>query len=137
MHLSSRSLQADYDEKSDTLYLYSKKERVAGSVSIGNINVDYSKKNEVVGLEFLNASTTIPPLLWVSPQSLYEDKKSTVIKSNELNQISKANVSVHTRADLTIISFAFSMDKKELEGKLALQIPTKNDLQTAKQLAKR
>ncbi|MEK7251596.1 MAG: DUF2283 domain-containing protein, partial [Bacteroidota bacterium] len=63
MQIGTRSLHADYDEQSDTLYLRSEKEKAAASVSIGNLIIDYAKDGTVVGLEFLNATESIPPLL--------------------------------------------------------------------------
>lgn len=52
-------LQSDYDEKSDTLLLYSATEKPADSVILGDLIVEYSKDGKLVSLEFLNPTETI------------------------------------------------------------------------------
>ncbi len=134
MQIGARNLQADYDEASDTLYLYSKKEKASNSVSLGNINIDYSK-NGVAGLEFLNASETILPLLLACPKSLLEDAHH--LKTESLARIRKAGVSLRTAASLVVIAFTLEFDEKPLplEGRLVMPLPSPSEAILAKALA--
>lgn len=49
-----RRFQIDYDYEQDSLFLY--REKSHGSVEIGNLILDFSKKKELVGIEILRAS---------------------------------------------------------------------------------
>ena len=125
MHVGTRSLQTDYDEESDTLYLYSAKEKAAGSIDFGDVHLDYAKDGTATGLEFLNATKTIPPLLMVS------HKDFDASKSEWLEKISKANISVYTQADFLVISFALLFQKREVEGKISLPVAAPKQLEKA------
>jgi len=125
MHVGTRSLQTDYDEASDTLYLYSAKEKAAGSIDFGDVHLDYAKDGTATGLEFLNATKTIPPLLVVS------HKDFDAGKSEWLEKISKASISVYTQADFLVISFALFFQKREVEGKISLPVAAPKQLEKA------
>jgi len=126
-------LQADYDEASDTLFLCSQKEKAANSIAIGNVAVDYSKKGEVVGLEFLDASKTIPPLLLACPKQLLE--RQTSLKKQALAGISRATVSVSTAASFAVIAFTLNFGQEPAQGKLVLPMPSPAQMAIARQTA--
>jgi uncharacterized protein YuzE len=129
MHVSTRSLQIDYDGESDTLYLHSGKEKAAGSIDFGSTILDYSKKGEAIGIEFLNATKTITPLLLVSPKEIYADKKT--LKAEWLNKITKASISAHTEANFLIITFELRYNRQEATGKVGLPLAAPKALEKA------
>jgi len=45
----------DYDARADVFYFCLKNRKVVDSVVFGNLVIDFSKKNEIVGIEVLNA----------------------------------------------------------------------------------
>lgn len=134
MQIGTRSLHADYDEESDTLYLYSKKEKAAYSIHFGNIMLDMARNGEVIGLEFLNAIKTITPLLFAVPKVLLG--RNGLIRSDMLNDINKASVSLHTEADFVVLSFILVFDKEKVEGRLGVPVPTPDDREAAKAFVK-
>ena len=138
MHVSTRSLQIDYDIESDTLYLYSAKDRATRSVTFGNLNLDFGKDGSVIGLEFLDATATLPPLLLVTPKQLFKDKK--LLKPEVLEKIKNAHVSLETAANFVVISFWLEFDnailEEELECKLTLPTATQNQLRIAQKIAR-
>ncbi|MFH0836421.1 MAG: DUF2283 domain-containing protein [Candidatus Micrarchaeota archaeon] len=123
MQIGTRSLQADYDKDSDTLYLYSGKDRARNSVSFGNVILDYAKDGSVIGVEFLNATETIPPILFASPKTLCESKFK--LKPEALAGVLKASVSAHTAADFMVITFALKLEGSVIQGKLGVPLPTR------------
>jgi len=59
----------NYDPKSDVLYIVARKGREEESVEIASgINVELDEKGEVVGIEILNASSFLKPIV----KPLYE-----------------------------------------------------------------
>lgn len=133
MQISTHALLPDYDDDSDTLYLHSVKEKAAATVSFGNLAIDFAKDGGVVGLEFLNATSSLPPFLVLSHKNMFETPQR--MKSEVLAHIKKANVSVHTAADLFIIAFTFHVDEQALEGRLNLPVPAQSQEEMLKILA--
>ncbi len=133
MLIGTRTLQSDYDPDGDSLYLYKAKEKPDSSLEIGNLIIDFAKDGTVIGLEFLNATTTIPPLLAIyAPGILSQDKKC---KIDFLEKIRKANVSVNTASDLFIITFMLYSNQQEVKAALMVPIMTKTQVQVARQIA--
>jgi len=128
MHVGTRNLQIDYDEDSDTLYLHSASESAACSMVFGNVVLDYAKDGTAVGLEFLNATKTIAPLLVVCPKDFCENQE---VKREWLKKISKASVSVHTQADFLVISFTLQFEQQELRGSLGVPAAASKQLEKA------
>ena len=133
MHVSTRRLQTDYDEASDSFYLYSEKEKVKGSIELGNIIIDYGLDGTVVGLEFLKATETITPLLVVSPKTIYKDDLH--LKEEFMNQIDKASISLHTAANFLIIEITLQAKEQQVQGKLGIPVSSSQDLAKAHILA--
>lgn len=134
MSRRTSSLQADFDEESDTLYLYSAKEKAAGSLVLGNLAIDYAKDGSIVGLEFLDASTTLPPLFVVAPKSIFESEKR--LKSDFLSQISGASVSLDTAANFVVVKCLLEYNRQELDCRLTLPVSSKKELAIAQKVAK-
>ncbi len=133
MQLGTRKLVADYDSSSDTLFLSNKNEKAARSLIIGDVIVDYAKDNTVVGMEFLNATETIKPLLIACPNVFLEGKDR--LKSSVLEEISKANAATFTSANMIILAFVLQFNKVALEGKLSVPMPTIEQRYAARNLA--
>ena len=121
----ARAFLIDYDEESDTLYLYSAKEKAAGSIDFGDVHLDYAKDGTATGLEFLNATKTIPPLLVIS------HKDFDAGKAEWLKKITKANISVYTQANFLVISFTLFFQKREVDGKISLPVAAPKQLEKA------
>ncbi|MFH1199804.1 MAG: DUF2283 domain-containing protein [Candidatus Micrarchaeota archaeon] len=128
-------MQADFDGESDTLYLYSAKEKAAGSLGFGNLVIDYAKDGSIVGLEFLDASATLPPLFVVAPKNIFESEKR--LKPAFLAQISGAAVSVDTAANFMVIKCLLEYNKQELDCRLTLPVSGPKDLAIAAKIAKK
>ena len=122
MQVSTRVLQSDYDNETDTLYLYSTKEKTSASVSLGDLIIDYAAKGEVMGLEFLNATKTLPPLLLTSSKTLFKDENT--LNPEVLQKIAKSRVHLDTVSSFIVITFTLEIDKKEIQAKLSLPTPT-------------
>ncbi len=134
MRISTRSLQADFDEESDSLYLYSAKEKAAGSLVFGNLVVDYAKDGGIVGLEFIDASTTLPPLFVVAPKNIFESEKR--LKPAFLHQISGASVSLDTAANFMVVKCLLEYNKQELDCRLTLPVSSSKELAIAQKIAR-
>ncbi|MBI5635451.1 DUF2283 domain-containing protein [Candidatus Micrarchaeota archaeon] len=122
MQVSTRVLQSDYDSQTDTLYLYSTKEKTSTSVSLGDLIIDYAPSGEVIGIEFLNATKTLPPLLLTSPKTLFKDEHA--LNPGVLQKIAKSRVHLDTVSSFIVITFTLEIDKKEIQAKLSLPTPT-------------
>lgn len=71
----------DYDGENDSLYIYKKGVKVKGSLDLGNIILDISTDEKVVGLEILDASKVMKNLAVKSPQSFLENIKEASIRA--------------------------------------------------------
>ncbi|MEK6953531.1 MAG: DUF2283 domain-containing protein [Candidatus Micrarchaeota archaeon] len=133
MYVSTRALVSDYDIESDTLYLFSKKERATNSFSFGNLNLDFAKEGTFVGVEFLNASSTLPPLMLASPKALFENAKT--LKMEALRKITSASVSLNTAANFLIVALAIEFDKtvssEKIGCRLTIPVASKKDVAAA------
>ncbi len=129
MQISMRKFRADYDRDSDILYLSSQKENAKNSVSIGDIIIDYSHNGEVVGIEFLDATETIPPLLLFASgtDTIFKDRNH--LKEEFLNNIEKSHVSVSTRANFTIINFTLELNQETVKGNLCLPVVSNREVE--------
>ena len=67
MELGTRKLDSKYDSESDTLFLLGKG-KPSDSEVLGDLIIHYSSDGTVIGLEFLNATLTLAPLLIISPK---------------------------------------------------------------------
>ena len=52
-----------YDEKNDDLFMYLEGSKSAGAIEVGNFVFDFDKKENLVGIEILNASEVLSKLL--------------------------------------------------------------------------
>ncbi len=134
MQIGTHALQSDFDAESDTLYLHSKKTPVASSVELGNIIIDLAKNGAVVGVEVLNATQTLAHLAVVSRESAWKDK--TTLNDKVLAQVNKAQVSIHTEANLCIIAIElYTQGEQVLKGNLGLPLPSESDKELLKILS--
>ncbi len=51
-----RNLKFSYDKRNDLLYVYKENTSVYSNVMVGDFHVEFSRKNDLVGIEILNAS---------------------------------------------------------------------------------
>jgi len=124
-------LQSDYDAETDTLYLYSKKKPVASSVELGNLIIDLGKDGSVVGIECLNATRTLTHLAVVYSPKAWKDEHR--LDEDVLKQIQKARVSIHTEADLFILTLElYAQDQTIIKGNLGMPLPAGNEKELLK-----
>ncbi len=133
MQINNRNLLVDYDEDSDTLYLYSSKDKVKNSLDLGNIIIDYNHDDEAIGLEFLEATETVRNFSMFIPKLALKDDMH--IKKEALKQITKAHLNVETKSSWLILTFNLQLNNEEVNGKLSLPNFTENDVKRARILA--
>ncbi|MFP4046007.1 MAG: DUF2283 domain-containing protein [Candidatus Aenigmatarchaeota archaeon] len=103
--------KVDYDRENDILYVNEGK-KVQDSLQIDNFVIDFSHKNNIVGLEVMNASESIP------------DLADQEIKKSDLEQLVDAKLSVKQGRDAIYVKLMILFKKNKKEH-LSLPIPSK------------
>ena len=97
----------DYDRENDDLFLSKGKGNYEGSVEIGDFIIDFSRNDEIVGIEIMNAS------------------KNLNISKSLLSGIKSAHMNVSQRNQAMIIN-ALLVLKNKKEIRTAIPIPISN-----------
>ncbi len=88
-----------YEEKSDDLFLFEHYRKSAQSISNGNFVLDYDAEGNLVGIEVMNASTTLAECV--------KDEKASLLL---LTSLKKCSFEMKKKEDIIIL-------KLVLEGK--------------------
>jgi uncharacterized protein YuzE len=94
----------DYDEENDDLLLRKGKGEYEASIEIGDFIVDFSKKEQIIGIEIMNAS------------------KNLSISKALLNTIRNASMNVSQRNHATVINALLILENRQ-EIRTAIPIP--------------
>ena len=67
----------DYDKENDDLFIFRERGKIKGSVDIGDFIIDFSPDGKVLGMEIMNASSSLSHLK-ISKQMLGNIKRATI-----------------------------------------------------------
>jgi uncharacterized protein YuzE len=102
-----------YDPKEDILY-YNQGEKSMDSLDIGNMFIEFSGDNKVVGIEVLDASKFI---------SDYTDKEFT---KEALENIVEAEIKVFRRGEFAFVMLFFTVDRngEKVKESIGVNVPS-------------
>lgn len=105
--------EVSYDSEEDILY-YNSGEMVQDSLDIGNVFVEFSSNNEIVGVEVLDASEFI---------SEFTGEK---FSSKDLENIIDAKIKVMRKGDFAIVVLQFVVEKegKKVRDSVGVNVPS-------------
>ncbi len=109
--MSNKSVNFNYDAENDILFIYHAKKKSNGSIEYGrNIHISFSK-NEVSGLEIMDASATLSAI------------SNMEITKDSLNALKACELFTRRAKGLLFVHFncAFVAKLKPLENYLTLQ----------------
>lgn len=100
----------DYDSDNDNLYLYDPKSKSKASIEMDDMIIDFNSKNEVSGIELLEASEFFKGL-------------SFKVSKESLEQITSCNIDIIPKGNFFMIKFIISLkENKSIET--PIYIPT-------------
>ena len=108
-----KTFDFSYDSENDDLFMYSKGEKSAGAVELGNFVFDFDKKGTLVAFEIIDASETLSKLL----SKMLEISKIKDIKAELVNFRNMASVKISV--DNTPTSIIIPNLKKETSPALS------------------
>src|SRR3989344_8495140 len=109
--MSNKNVKFNYDSENDILFIYHSKKKSNGSIEYGkNIHISFSK-NEVVGLEVMDASATLSA---ISNMEIAKEALDNLKTCDLYTRKAKGLLFVH-------FDFAFSSKLKPVENYLTLQ----------------
>ncbi|MFA5247562.1 MAG: DUF2283 domain-containing protein [Candidatus Micrarchaeia archaeon] len=134
MNLGSRKLGSRYEPGSDTVFLFGKG-KVSDSEAIGDLVLHYSSDGIVLGVEFLNATLTLAPLL-VRPPAWMMDGKSRVTRK-ALGRILGADATVLSVGSFLVLVLRLNVsgEAEPVEAKFNVPLLFASDLAVAKAVA--
>jgi uncharacterized protein YuzE len=134
MNLGSRKLVSRYDSGSDTVFLFGKG-KASDSESIGDLVLHYSSDGTVLGVEFLNATLTLAPLLVRPPAWMMEGKTS--VSRHALARILGAEATVLSVGSflVLVLHLKVSGQAEPVEAKFNVPLLSASDLAVAKAVA--
>jgi uncharacterized protein YuzE len=107
-----KKFKIDYDVENDSLFMYRGKSR--GSIELGNILFDFDAKNELAGVEILNASSMLQAL------NVAKDVK---ISKRLLQKIANCSIDIRSQNGLLVLKIYIVLENKE-QIIAPIQIPT-------------
>ena|SRR3989344_603846 len=106
-----KSFLIDYDDVNDSLYVY-KKDRVKGSLDVGNYIIDVNMQKQVCGIEILNARELLKNSGVKDPRTALK-----TIKSAAFNTVYKP--------DAVVIYAILLFDKEKVSTSIAVPMTIK------------
>ena len=107
-HKKQDVILVEYDSESDSLAICRAHKKSSFSLEIGDIIVDFDRNKEVVGIEFINATTLLSALA-----------KQTLTK-NILQQITQSSFQTKHAGNNLIITFTLILPKTKIEEKITI-----------------
>ena len=136
MNLGSKKLDSKYSSEIDTLFLLGKG-KASESEILGNLIIHYSSDGTVMGLEFLNATMTLRPLLINPPGWIIDKNKPDGVDPGALYLIKSANARMFTVGSFWLLVFYLNFENQPnpVEARFNLPFLAQSDKNVAKALA--
>jgi uncharacterized protein YuzE len=108
-----------YDLENDDLFIFKPNTKSKGSVEFGNIILDFSSKQKLIGIQLIKASKILKDLI--------NDKTESYIKKI-LEELTNCKIDIKENSNIMTIRFILSNSQKELEPTLSIPRITKYSL---------
>jgi len=103
----ANKFKAIYDAEEDILFIYNPEKKSSGSIEVGShVHISFSAKNDVIGLEVLEATKTLGLLA------------KTKVTKKMLKSLKNGSLNTKTEKGLLIVAYHLLGKEKSLSGQL-------------------
>jgi uncharacterized protein YuzE len=100
--------EIDYDKEFDDLYLYRKDKKAEVSINLGSFVIDATKSGQIVGIEMMEASSTLTNLL------------GSGVSKGTLDNLTDATVHVNAKDNALFVAIILNPGEDEIRVPLVL-----------------
>ena len=100
--------KVNYDENEDIMSIHKENSKSSGSIELGNLTFDFDNKNQIKGIEIMDAL------------DFFSDIISSKVISEDLKNLENINIEIKRRDRELFVYLAFEIKEKEFKHTLLI-----------------